>query len=113
MKIREAIERIKDHKRIHFAEEYPRAIKITEALEMAVDVLELQDEFDRPINDLYSAAVMLCMAIGMNENGCKNCPVTLFNYDKRTEYEKCSLHEPCVVNLFKWVKEEALKKNIK
>ena len=43
MEIREAIERIKDHKRIHFVEEYPRAIKITEALDMAIDALEVQD----------------------------------------------------------------------
>ena len=39
---REAIERIKDHMRIHFQEEYPRAIKITEALEIAIQALEKQ-----------------------------------------------------------------------
>lgn len=33
---KEAILRIKDHMEIHFAKEYPRAIKITEALEMAI-----------------------------------------------------------------------------
>lgn len=40
MDTKEAIERIKDHKQIHFAEEYPRAIKITKALDMAIDALE-------------------------------------------------------------------------
>lgn len=41
MEIREAIERIKDHKQIHFSNE-PRAIKITEALDMAIEALEKQ-----------------------------------------------------------------------
>ena len=42
MDAKEAIIRIEDHNRIHFAKEYPRAIKITEALEMAVKALEKQ-----------------------------------------------------------------------
>lgn len=63
----------------------------------------MQEEFNRPINDLYSAAIILCLALGMNENGCKNCPVTLFNYEKRTIFEKCCLHEPCQTNLYKWL----------
>ena len=42
MDAREAIIRIEDHNRVHFAKEYPRAIKVTEALEMAVKVLEKQ-----------------------------------------------------------------------
>ena len=39
MEVTEAIERIKDHKEIHFKKE-PRAIKITEALDMAIEVLK-------------------------------------------------------------------------
>lgn len=39
---REAIERIKVHNQIHFEKEYPKAIKITKALDMAVDALEKQ-----------------------------------------------------------------------
>ena len=39
--VEEAIERIKDHKQIHFANE-PRAIKITEALDMAIEALAKQ-----------------------------------------------------------------------
>lgn len=46
MEIKEAIERIKEHKQIHFAKEYPRAIKITEALDMAVEALEKQVELE-------------------------------------------------------------------
>lgn len=41
MTYKEAIRRIKDHKRIHFQNE-ERAIKITEALDMAIDALEKQ-----------------------------------------------------------------------
>ena len=44
MEIKEAIRRIKEHNRIHFAKEYPLAIKITEALDMAVRSLENQDK---------------------------------------------------------------------
>ncbi len=39
MSYREAANRIEDHMRIHYSEEYPRAQKITEALEIAVDLL--------------------------------------------------------------------------
>lgn len=46
METKEAIERIKEHKQIHFAKEYPRAIKITEALDMAVETLKKQDPME-------------------------------------------------------------------
>lgn len=42
MDIKEAIKRIKDHNRIHAVKEYPFAIKITEALDMAIEALEKQ-----------------------------------------------------------------------
>lgn len=42
MQEKEAIIRIKEHKYIHFKEEFPRAIKITEALGMAIEALEKQ-----------------------------------------------------------------------
>ena len=42
MNIKEAIIRIEEHNSIHAAKEYPFAIKITEALEMAVKALEKQ-----------------------------------------------------------------------
>jgi len=44
MEAKEAIRRIEEHNRIHFAEEYPRAIKITEALDIAVNSLKNQDK---------------------------------------------------------------------
>lgn len=43
MDIKEAIKRIEEHNAIHFEKEYPRAIKITEALDMAVDSLRYQE----------------------------------------------------------------------
>ena len=42
MEAKEAIKRIEEHNRIHSAKEYPFAIKITEALNMAVEALEKQ-----------------------------------------------------------------------
>jgi hypothetical protein len=42
MTAKEAIRRIEDHNRIHAVKEYPFAIKITEALDMAVKALEKQ-----------------------------------------------------------------------
>lgn len=64
-------------------------------------------ENEREIKTLEALCAQFCCL-----TECKNCPVHIHDYDKRTEYEKCNLHEPCVVNLFKWVKEEALKENI-
>lgn len=39
MPYREAANRIEDHMRIHYFKEYPRAQKITEALQIAIDLL--------------------------------------------------------------------------
>ena len=47
METKEAIIRIEEHNRIHFAKEYPRAIKITEALDMAVNSLKSQDKIKK------------------------------------------------------------------
>lgn len=44
MEIKEAIRRIEEHNSIHFTNEYPRAIKITEALDVAVNSLKSQDK---------------------------------------------------------------------
>ena len=50
---KEAILRIKDHMEIHFAKEYPRAIKITEALEMAIKALEKQTPIKPKLKSYY------------------------------------------------------------
>ena len=79
----------------------------------AFELLEMvKDEFNRPIKNIYSAAVLLCMATSLGSDDCSNCPVTLFNCDKRTEYEKCCLHEPCQTNLYKWLVEQAKKQEV-
>lgn len=39
----EAIERIEQHMRIHFASEYPHAVYITEALNLAIEALKAQE----------------------------------------------------------------------
>ena len=51
MEIKEAIERIEKHKQIHFTKEYPRAIKITEALNMAVETLKKTRPNGTPSHD--------------------------------------------------------------
>ena len=40
---------------------------------------------------------------------CRNCPVHIHKYEKRTQEEKEDLHELCVTNLYKWIIEEAKK----
>ena len=42
MDVKEAIRRIEEHNRIHFVKEYPRAIMITEALDMSIKALQKQ-----------------------------------------------------------------------
>ena len=68
----------------------------------------LIDELNFPVDSLGKATTLLCLATSLGSGGCKNCPVVLFNYDTRTEYEKCSLHEPCQRNLYNWIKDKSL-----
>ena len=49
MEIKEAIKRIEEHNAIHFAKEYLRAIKITEALNMGVEALKKQEEIKKAL----------------------------------------------------------------
>ena len=46
MEVREAILRIEDHNRIHFVKEYPKPIKVTEALDMAIEALKKQEPME-------------------------------------------------------------------
>lgn len=61
-------------------------------------------ENERKIKTLPALALQFCCL-----TECTNCPVHIYKYEKRTEEEKCSLHEPCVENLYKWIIEEARK----
>ena len=63
-----------------------------------------EEELDNPIKTLGELATQLCCV-----TECKNCPVSIHNFEKRTEYEKTCLHEPCVSNLYKWILEQAKK----
>lgn len=76
MNIREAIGRIKIHKQIHFLNE-PRAIKITEALNMAIDAMEKQvakntTRYDNCGNYTASERCPNCFEI-VNTNYCGEC----------------------------------------
>lgn len=62
----------------------------------------LLEEMDRPIRTLGELATQFCCLIE-----CKNCPVRIHNFNKRTEYEKTCLHEPCASDLYKWIVEQA------
>ena len=64
-------------------------------------------ENERKIKTLPALALQFCCL-----TECRNCPVHIYKYEKRTEEEKCNLHEPCVENLYKWIIEEAKKVDI-
>lgn len=49
---KEAIDRIEDHMRIHFRDEYPYAVHITEALRMGIEALREQDPKVMSLKDL-------------------------------------------------------------
>lgn len=61
-------------------------------------------ENERKIKTLEELATQFCCL-----TECKNCPVHIHKADKRTEEEKCCLHEPCVTNLYRWIIEETKK----
>ena len=69
METKEAIKRIEKHKQIHFTKEYPRAIKITEALDMAVETLKKQDPMEH-----HHTIVRECSGgEKIRTNICPNC----------------------------------------
>ena len=65
MEIKEAIRRIEIHNRIHSAKE-PRAIKITEALDMAIDALKNKDNY---------VEVVRCKDCYIPHNNWTGCPM--------------------------------------
>lgn len=64
----------------------------------------LEEEMDRPIKTLGELATQFCCLIE-----CKNCPVMIHEYEKRTKSEKEVFHEPCCSNLYKWIIEQSKK----
>lgn len=77
MNAQEAINRIKEHKDIHFKQE-PWAVYITEALDVAIKALEKQIP-KKPVGDLNSVPHYRCAACG---NGVKT-------YEDSTVYPYC------------------------
>ncbi len=64
----------------------------------------LEKEMDRPIKTLGELASQFCCV-----TECKNCPVVIHEYEKRTKLDKEVLHEPCCTNLYKWIIEQSQK----
>ena len=62
----------------------------------------LEEEMDRPIKTLEELAAQFCCL-----TECKNCPVMLHAYEKRTKLDKEVLHEPCCSNLYKWIIQQS------
>ncbi|MCM1232312.1 MAG: hypothetical protein NC489_19490 [Ruminococcus flavefaciens] len=62
----------------------------------------LKEEMDIPIKTLKELTTQFCCLIE-----CKNCPVEMHRYEKRTKHEKENIHIPCCDNLYKWVIEQA------
>lgn len=62
----------------------------------------LEEEMDRPIKTLGELATQFCCL-----TECKNCPVVIHEYEKRTKLDKETLHEPCCANLYKWIIEQS------
>lgn len=63
-----------------------------------------EEIMNSPIKTLEELAGIFCCLFE-----CKNCPVVIHEYEKRTNHEKKNLHTPCCVNLYKWIIEQAIK----
>ena len=66
------------------------------------ELVELISCLDSPVRTFRDIAVKLCETIS-----CENCPVELYDCDRRGHYEKVVLHEPCCTQLEKWILNEA------
>lgn len=66
-----------------------------------MDAEEKLDDLDRPIRNIGDIAVRLCEMLS-----CENCPVTIYDCDNRTDYEKCCLHIPCCEQLMRWIENQ-------
>ena len=75
--------------------EYAKVVKENKNLK------EELDELDRPIKTLEELALQVCLSAE-----CYNCPVSGQKYETRTKEEKAN-HVPCLVNLIRWIQEQA------
>lgn len=62
----------------------------------------LEEEMNRSIKTLAELATQFCCL-----TECENCPVMIYDYEKRSKLEKENLHEPCCTNLYKWIIEQS------
>ena len=84
MDTKEAIKRIDEHNRIHFAKEFPRAILITEALDMAAEALERQTP--KKVKKKYSGVTIHpCLDYNYTYR-CPNCNHLVRKYEEGWAY---------------------------
>lgn len=96
-----------EHCYIRYGKEYtPDCDNKCDYARTARDLRLIEEELHRPVNTLGELAIRCCEMLE-----CKNCPVHIHNFDKRTEDEKQMLHIPCVTNLYKWIVEQAKNPN--
>lgn len=81
---KEAINRIKEHNRIHFQKEFPHAIYITEALNMAIDALSKSEELKQLLKNAiadfeYIVNLVnkydICLLRYAHGESCGDCPL--------------------------------------
>jgi hypothetical protein len=65
------------------------------------ELIEVITYLDKPIKSLSDVAVRICESLS-----CDNCPVNIFDCDRRTNYEKTMLHTPCCTQLYNWMLNE-------
>lgn len=77
MNTKEAIRRIKEHNRIHYKNEYPHAVLITEALNMAIKALEENNR----LKELLKKAVedIRLVQVDCDSEDCNYCIYDLHN----------------------------------
>ena len=66
------------------------------------ELVEMLSCINRPVKTFEQVAIRLCEAIS-----CENCPVEIYDCDRRGQYEKAILHKPCYTQLEKWILNEA------
>ena len=63
---------------------------------------KLLEEMDRFIKTLEELTTQFCCL-----TECRNCPVVIHEYEKRTKLDKEVLHESCCINLYKWIIQQS------
>lgn len=64
----------------------------------------IKENGNRAVETISSIAIRLCETIS-----CEECPVTIYEYEKRTPFQKELQHTPCCYNLETWIRSTAKK----